>query len=71
MPEITDEQLIAKLTEWGSNQMTYVVANSLRMDGYKGLKTDYVRRRLEKLERAGRVKRVPSIYARMICWAPA
>ena len=35
----------------------------------KGLKTDWVRRQLERLERAGQVKRVPSVYARQICWA--
>ena len=49
--------------------MTYVIRNGLSMAGHKGLKTNWVRRQLERLERAGQVKRVPSVYARQICWA--
>ena len=69
IPKPTDAEIKAQIMYWGSQQMTYVIRNGLSMDGYKGLKTDWVRRQLERLERAGQVKRVPSVYARQICWA--
>lgn len=68
-PKPTDAEIKAQIMYWGSQQMTYVIRNGLSMAGYKGLKTDWVRRQLERLERAGQVKRVPSVYARQICWA--
>lgn len=52
--------------------MTYVIANCLRMDNRKhnvALATGHVLRRLKSLERRGLVKRVPSNYARQLCWA--
>ncbi len=68
-PKQTDAEIKAQIMYWGSQQMTYVIRNGLSMDGHNGLKTDWVRRQLERLERAGQVKRVPSVYARQICWA--
>lgn len=56
-----------------SGMMTYIIANTLRMnfDKYNGtLDTSTVRRALERLEKDGKVKRVRSCYARQICWAP-
>ena len=70
-PKPTDAEIKAQIMYWGSQQMTYVIRNGLSMDGHKGLKTDWVRRQLERMERAGEVKRVPSVYARQICWALA
>ncbi|AOZ11227.1 hypothetical protein AA042_00015 [Pseudomonas lundensis] len=68
-PKPTDAEIKAQIMYWGSQQMTYVIRNGLSMAGRKGLKTNWVRRQLERLERAGQVKRVPSVYARQICWA--
>lgn len=48
--------------------MTYVIANWLSA-GRKRVPTSKVRRALERMERAGSVKRVPSVYSRQICWA--
>lgn len=67
MDNLTDEQIISAITEFGSNAMTYVVANRLRRT--RAIKTDYVRRRLIKMEKAGLVRRVPSIYKTQFCWA--
>ena len=53
-------------------EMTYVIANRLRMDHKKHngtLATGHVLRRLKSLERRGLVTRVPSNYARQLCWA--
>lgn len=68
-PKPTDAEIKAQIMYWGSQQMTYVIRNGLSMAVHKGLKTNWVRRQLERLERAGQVKRVPSVYARQICWA--
>ncbi|NLT99604.1 MAG: hypothetical protein GXW88_03020 [Pseudomonas lundensis] len=68
-PKPTDAEIKAQIMYWGSQQMTYVIRNGLSMARHKGLKTNWVRRQLERLERAGQVKRVPSVYARQICWA--
>ncbi|MBB3937914.1 DeoR family transcriptional regulator [Aureimonas phyllosphaerae] len=59
--------------------MTYYVANVLRStprdrDTHTrrpGISTATVRRELERLEKAGKVKRVQTVYQRMICWALA
>lgn len=64
-----DDQILAAMTKWGSRSMTYVICNTLWSDGFK-VKTDWVRRQLMRLERAGRVHRVPSPYAVQICWTP-
>lgn len=66
---MTDEQILAVLTAWGNDSMTYVAANRLRSQGYK-VSTSQVRRRLMKLEREGRVERVSSPYLVQICWRP-
>ncbi|PUA41378.1 hypothetical protein C5U62_32150 [Pseudomonas protegens] len=70
-PKPTDAEIKAQILRWGSQEVTYVIRKGLATDGHKGLKTDWVRRQLERLERSGQVKRVPSIYARQICWALA
>lgn len=62
----TDEEIIQVLRDHG-NCMTYVVTHWLR-DNYKGIKTNYVLRRLKKLEVEDKVKRVKSSYAVQICW---
>lgn len=65
----TDEETLAAMTKWGrSNIMTYVIANILRSDGFRELKTSFVLRRLKKLEALGLVRRVKSVYAVQICW---
>lgn len=74
--ELTDDDVLAAVrTRAGTGVMTYVLRNILggfsNEPGYRpGLRTDEVRRRLQRLERMGRVRRVPSSYVREICWAP-
>lgn len=51
--------------------MTYVVANCMRMYHKKHngtLETSSVLRSLKRMEKAGKVRRVKSVYARQICW---
>ena len=69
MSKPTDEEIIQVLTAHG-RCMTYVVTNWLR-DKYWPLDTAYVLRRLKKLESAGKVQRVKSVYAIQICWEAA
>lgn len=65
----TDLQIVAVLVAYPSGEMTYVVKNRLRSDiGFRGLKTDWVRRCLQRLEREGYVERVRPNYAGPICW---
>ncbi len=65
----TDDEILAAMTKWGSsNSMTYVIANILRSEGFRELKTAFVLRRLKKLEVVGQVKRVKSVYAKQLCW---
>ena len=66
MSKPTDEEIIQVLT-WHGRCMTYVVTNWLR-DNYRPLDTAYVLRRLKKLEAAGKVQRVKSVYKTQICW---
>ncbi|WP_220711538.1 hypothetical protein [Citrobacter freundii] len=66
MSKPTDEEIILVLTKHG-RCMTYVVTNWLR-DKYWSLDTAYVLRRLKKLESAGKVQRVKSVYKTQICW---
>lgn len=66
MSKPTDAEILATLK--GDQIMTYVVANKLRRK-YHPLKTDFVLRRLKALEAAGKVRRVPTVYAVQICWA--
>lgn len=65
----TDEEIIQVLAERG-NCMTYFVTNVLRRQFWP-LDTDYVLRRLKKLESAGKVKRVKSVYKTQLCWEVA
>ncbi|MAU44382.1 MAG: hypothetical protein CMP09_06030 [Yangia sp.] len=70
----TDQQILAAVAKHSRHgEMTYVVRNILAMDhGFRGLKTDFVRRRLKAMERAGLVKQVPSQhFATQLCWAVA
>ncbi|EPO4915897.1 hypothetical protein ACUA1E_004457 [Citrobacter koseri] len=69
MSKPTDEEIIQVLTERG-NCMTYFVTNVLRRK-YWPLDTAYVLRRLKKLEAAGKVQRVKSVYKTQLCWEAA
>lgn len=69
MSKPTDEEIIQVLSEHGQC-MTYVLTNWLR-DDYPSLQTAHVLRRLKKLELAGKVQRVKSIYKTQICWGLA
>ena len=68
MANPTDAEILAAMAGW-HRSMTYVIANRLRRK-FGGLDTAFVLRRLKVMERAGKVKRVPSVYAVQICWAP-
>ena len=50
----------------GRREVTYVIRNIVSSP--RQMKVAMVRRRLERLERAGLVERTHSIYARQICW---
>ena len=69
MSKPTDEEIIQLLADYG-NCMTYFVANVLRRK-YWPLDTAYVLRRLKKLEVAGKVQRVKSVYKTQLCWEAA
>lgn len=62
----TDEEIIDVIARRG-RVMTYVICNVLR-GKYAGLETPWVRRHLVALEKAGKVKRVPTDYAVQIRW---
>lgn len=62
----TDEEIIAVLTA-NPSRMTYVVKNILYRK-HPGLETPFVLRRLKALEKAGKVRRMPSSYVRELCW---
>ncbi|WP_337158170.1 hypothetical protein [Pseudomonas putida] len=65
--QINDAEIVNLLRERG-HLMTYVARNWLS-DGRTGLKTAYVRRRLEQLERQGLVERhTDHPYATQIGW---
>lgn len=66
-----DEEILSAVKRWGNRTMTYVVANVLagREYGYRDIETPWLRRRLYRLEREGKVQRVPSCYAVQICWS--
>lgn len=67
MPD--DDAIVAATCRWNGRAMTYVAANILRSAGFN-VRTDWVLRQLKRLEREGRVERVPSSYAVQICWRP-
>jgi hypothetical protein len=62
-----DDAILASVATWGQRTPTYVVRNRLAMDGFS-VETPWVLRQLKRLERAGRVERVPSSYAVMLVW---
>lgn len=69
MPLKDDEILQAMAMFGAADRATYVVRNILAGEhGLTRLKTSTVLSRLKRMERVGRVERVPSSYAVMICW---
>lgn len=68
--QLNDELILQALAAYGSQgRATYVVRNILaREHGFTNLKTSSVLSRLKRMEREGKVERVPSSYAVMICW---
>ena len=62
----TDEEIMESLKGYPEFP-TYVVKNILRRK-HPTVKTDWVLRQLKRLEKAGRVRRVPGIYARNLSW---
>lgn len=72
MRKITEEEVISVLADRG-NCMTYHLANiTTSRRGYKDhVQTPQMLRLLKKMEIAGKVKRVKSVYAVQICWALA
>lgn len=69
-PSETDiEKAILEALTWRiSGYPTYVLRNWLPRDMRTCLSTPQVLYHLKKLEAAGKVERVPSNYAVMICW---
>lgn len=51
----------------GGINPTYYIKNCLRRK-FPSVKTPWLLRRLKAMEKAGKVRRVPSDYATMICW---
>ena len=79
-PRPTDAEILAVLRRYSSGVVTYVVRNILASKSWVGethsqayahLRTDFIRRRLIAMEKAGQVKRLRSNYATMICWGIA
>lgn len=68
--EPTDDEIKQAIGSWGNCQITAVIRNVLS-NAHRGIKTPYVRKRLEKLEKEGVIVRVPGIYAKQITWALA
>lgn len=65
----TDDELLAAVRKYG-NAWTYVVRNVLSNNRHD-LKVYTVRRRLEKLEKQGLVKRTFTNSGTHICWMTA
>ncbi len=70
MANPTEEEVIEVLSNRG-NCMTYHLANIITSRrGYRDhVKTPQMLRLLKKMEAAGKVKRVKSVYAVQLCWA--
>ena len=66
MADLTDEAILTALLLHG-RQLTYVVRNTLDMAGYK-CSTAQVRRRLQRLERDGKVRHTNTSYQVMLSW---
>lgn len=65
--DIPDDELLSAIAARNS-EMTYVVRNVLS-GGRPYLDTSQILRQLKRLEKEGKVIRVPSSYQRQICWA--
>lgn len=61
---LSDDEIITAIRGFGSRAMTYVIANRL----HRKWPTGKIRRHLEGMERRGIVERVPTGYAKQICW---
>lgn len=70
MAKITECEVMSVLEGHG-NCMTYQLANIITAKrGYKDhVKTPQALHFLKKMEKAGKVKRVRSVYAVQLCWA--
>lgn len=66
-PDLFD---VLKVVRERPGTMTYVYRNILDREGFPGLQTSTVLRRLKHLERLGKVERVRSGYVVQICWGP-
>lgn len=67
----TDDDILRALNKFSRKCPTYVIRNILIMDGFRGVNTPWVLRQMKRLERQGKVVRVPSSYVVMLCWAEA
>lgn len=78
----SDAEILSVVQNTQAGLMTYVVRNILALpprkewgathkQQYRKLDTSFIRRRLIALEKAGKVRRVPSCYAVQICWKAA
>ncbi len=67
-PKPTDLEILAAVTDWGNQTCTYVIRNRLVSKGY-AVRTPWVLRQMKRLERAGKVVRVPTNYLVQITWA--
>ena len=61
-----DDEIMTAVHRWGGGA-TYVIKNTLQMDGFK-VETPWVLRQMKRLERLGRVERKPTSYAVMLSW---
>ncbi|WP_312293300.1 hypothetical protein [Atlantibacter hermannii] len=70
MSKLTEHEVISVLEGHG-NCMTYQLANIITAKrGYKDhVKTPQALRLLKRMEAKGKVRRVKSVYAVLICWA--
>lgn len=64
----SDAELLAQLRRWGNRSPTYALRNGLCMGGFN-VETPWVLRQMKRLERAGKVERVPSDWAVMLVWS--
>jgi len=68
-PSELDEHVMAAMRRWPSGAATYVVRNSIQMNGGGNHSTSRVRRALRRLEAAGAVERDhETTYAVMLVW---
>lgn len=64
----TDGEIMEVLvTRRGGINPTYYIKNCLRAK-FPQVETPWVLRRLKAMEKVGKVRRVPTDYAAMICW---